>query len=299
MTAELGLRDSDLPGLFDAADKASLDGQRTYVRTVRLRLVLTVIVAATGIVTWHVGARGIDVAAIGTALALAVITLTELSLRSSKPEERWYDGRALAESAKSLAWRYSTCGVPFVRQNDERAAKQHFIGQLSQLLQEAPETSIKPSQLPAISPAMEQLRAADLATRKAAYLKFRIIDQQEWYGRKASHNEKYASRWRMTLLIIEVAGIAAALAKAAGYVDIDLAGVSAAIIAAGTAWMNLRQHTTLARAYTFAANELAIARDRLELATDEAVWAAEVADSEEAVSREHKMWRASRSRPSS
>ncbi|HEV7648061.1 MAG TPA: DUF4231 domain-containing protein [Actinophytocola sp.] len=299
MTTDLGLPESDLPGLFDAADKASLAGQRDYVRTVRLRLVLTVFVAATGIVTWHVGDRGVDLAAIGTALGLAVITLTELSLRSSRPEERWYDGRALAESAKSLAWRYSVGGVPFARQTDDHATKQRFVDQLSRLLKEAPTTSIKPAQRPAISSAMEELRAGDLASRKAAYLRFRIIDQQEWYGHKASHNEKRASRWRMTLLIIEVVGLVAALAKAAGYVNIDLAGVSAAVIAAGTAWMNLRQHTTLARAYTFAANELAIARDRLELATDEDAWAAEVADSEEAVSREHKMWRASRSRPSS
>jgi hypothetical protein len=292
------LHNSDLPGLFDAADNASLDGQRHYVRTVRVRLILTVIVAATGIVTWHVGAHDVDLAAIGTALALAVITLTELSLRSGRPEERWYDGRALAESAKSLAWRYSVGGVPFAKQADAHATKQRFIEQLSRLLQEAPATSIKPSERPAISPAMEELRAADLDTRKAAYLRFRITDQLSWYSRKASVNEKRANQWRTALLVIEVAGIAAALAKAAGYVSLDLAGLSAAVIAAGTAWMNLRQHTTLARAYTFAANELAIARDRLELVIDEAAFAAEVADSEEAVSREHKMWRASRSRPS-
>jgi conflict system pore-forming effector with SLATT domain len=293
------LHESDLPGLFDAADKASLDGQRHYVRTVRLRLILTVIVAATGIVTWHVGNRDVDLAAVGTALALAVITLTELSLRSSRPEDRWYDGRALAESAKSLAWRYSVGGVPFAKQADERDTKQRFIQQLSSLLQEAPTTSIKPSDHPAISPAMEELRAGDFPTRKAAYLRSRITDQLSWYNGKASLNEKRASQWRMALLIIEVVGIAAALAKAAGFVNVDLAGLSAAVIAAGTAWINLRQHATLARAYTFAANELAIARDRLELVTDETDFAAEVADSEEAVSREHKMWRASRSRPSS
>ncbi len=100
-------------------------------------------------------------------------------------------------------------------------------------------------------------------------------------------------------MTIEILGISAALAKVVGYLNVDLAGVVAAMIAAGTAWVNLRQYTTLSRAYTFAAHELTMARERLERTTDEESWAAEAADAEEAVSREHIMWRASRSRSAS
>jgi hypothetical protein len=46
-------------------------------------------------------------------IALVVILSTELNVRSVRPEDRWYDGRALAESAKSLVWRYSVGGLPF------------------------------------------------------------------------------------------------------------------------------------------------------------------------------------------
>lgn len=296
---EPSLGDSDLPGLFEAADTASLQGQRQYVNAVRLRLVFAVIAALTGIFTWKVGVRGIDLAAVGTAIALVAISLTDLNVKSVRPEDRWYDGRALAESAKSLAWRYSVGGVPFARQEDDDAVRSRFIEQVSRLLHEAPTTSITPSARPVVTDRMSALRAADLATRQAAYLTSRIADQQAWYAGKAQLNEKTAGRWRASLVVIEVLGIAAALAKAVGYIDLDLAGVVAAVIAAGTAWMNLRQFSTLARAYTFAANELSIARERLELVTDEPSWAAEVADSEEAISREHTMWRASRSRPSS
>jgi hypothetical protein len=183
--------------------------------------------------------------------------------------------------------------------DDEDEVSRRFIVQLSRLLEEAPTTSITPSERPVISPAMSALRASDLATSKAAYLQYRIADQQRWYLAKARRNEKIAGRWRMFLLIIEIAGIAAALAKAVGYVSVDIAGAIAAIIAAGTAWINLRQYTTLARADTFAVNELGIARRCLELVAGEAGWAAEVADAEEAVSREDTMWRASRSRTSS
>lgn len=298
VTPERGLTDSDLPGLFEAADAASLEGQRQYVRAVRLRLVLAVIAATTGVITWRVGAQGFDLAAIGTALALILISLTELNVTSVRPADRWYDGRALAESAKSLAWRYSVGGVPFAKEPDDDQVKRRFVDQMASLLKDAPPTSIKPSQRAVVTEQMTALRASDLATRRSAYLDSRIGDQQSWYSRKAKHNEKLANYWRAALLTIEILGILAALAKAGGFLTLDLAGVVAAIVAAGTAWMSLRQFSTLARAYTFAANELAIARERLNLVADETSWAAEVADSEEAVSREHIMWRASRSRAS-
>ncbi|MFI9452468.1 DUF4231 domain-containing protein [Amycolatopsis sp. NPDC052450] len=299
VSVERGLTDADLPGLFEAADAASLEGQRRYVTAVRLSLVLAVVAAATGVVSWTVGTRGIDLAAFGTALALVGISATEIYVSSIRPSDQWYDGRAFAESAKSLAWRYSVGGIPFAKQDDEDSVRRRFGHQMSRLLEEAPQTSIKPSQRPVVTERMAALRASDLATRKAAYLEYRIIDQLNWYARKADHNVKLAGRWRIALLVIEVFGIGAAIVKAFGYLSIDLAGVVAAVIAAGTAWAGLRQFSTLARAYTFAANELAIARERLELDGDETSWAAEVADSEEAVSREHTMWRASRSRTSS
>jgi hypothetical protein len=108
-------------------------------------------------------------------------------------------------------------------------------------------------------------------------------------------NETLARRWRLVMLVAEVVGIVAALGRVAGVLNVDLAGVLATIIAAGAAWSGMRQHSTLARAYTFAAEELAIARGRLEAVADEESWAREVNDAEEAVSREHTMWRASRS----
>ncbi|MEU4765274.1 DUF4231 domain-containing protein [Actinosynnema sp. NPDC023794] len=296
MTAK-GLGDDDLPGLFEAADSASLDGQHRYVRAVRLRLLLAVAAAATGAVPFVLGR--VDVAAIGTAIALAAVSVTELNLKSARPEDRWYDGRALAESAKSLAWKFSVGGLPFDKAGGEPETERRFIQQMHELLEDAPATSIRPSQRPVVTEGMRTLRAAPFAERKAAYLGARVADQQRWYTAKAARNERLAGWWRAGLLSIEVIGICAALGKAVGAVRFDLAGVVAAVIAAGTAWISLRQLSTLARAYTFAANELAIVRSRLELVEDEPSWASEVADAEEAVSREHTMWRASRTRPSS
>lgn len=287
-----GLTDSDLPGLFDAADTVSLTGQKEYMRALRARLVLAVTAAVFGVFALPVG--GIDIAALGTGLALIVILLVEFSLRSSRPEERWYDGRALAESTKSLAWRYAVGAVPFALESDERAVERRYVDQVAELLEDAPDTGIQATRRPAVSDAMRTLRAADLSDRQRAYLSGRVRDQQGWYVRKSEVNARLARRWHLLLLAFGFVGIAAAFARAFGVVDFDLAGVAGALIAASAAWTSAKQHAMLTRAYRYAANELLIADSRLQLVTDESDWAAEAADAEEAISREHTMWRASR-----
>src|SRR5262249_55792131 len=120
-------------------------------------------------------------------------------------------------------------------------------------------------------------------------------DQQEWYSRKAYWNSSRARLWAIGLVAAELAGVVAALLRGLGALNLDIAGVAAAVVGTGVAWLSLKQHDHLGRAYAFAANELGIVYSNLELVDDEKVWAADVADAEEAISREHTMWRASRS----
>jgi hypothetical protein len=291
MSAPLGLTDADLPGLFQGADAASVQGQRRHVRAVQLRLTFAIVAAATGVATLRVGTAGIDLLSIATVIALVIVVSVEFYLKSVRPEDTWYDGRALAESAKSLSWRYAVGAAPFGGQ-DARAG---YVDGLTMLLHDAPATSIRPTSAPAVTTAMQALRDSPLAIRRAVYLADRIEDQRRWYARKAERNELLAYRWGIALLTVEIVGILAALSRAVGLVNFDLAGVVAAFIGAGAAWLAVRQYGTNARAYTYAAHELSIVYQRLDTIVDEGAWATEVADAEEAISREHTMWRASRS----
>lgn len=99
------------------------------------------------------------------------------------------------------------------------------------------------------------------------------------------------------MLVAEAAGFIAALLKSFEVLDVDLFSLALALAATGAAWLELRQHESLARAYSIATQELASVYTRLENVTDEAVWASSVDDAEEAISREHTLWRASRSTP--
>jgi hypothetical protein len=289
------LNDDALPGLFQGADQASVKGQRRYLAASRLRLGLVVVAAAVGVVSLRAGRSGVDVFAAVAGAALMAAAFSETWLLLEKPEQVWYDGRALAESAKTLAWRYAVGAAPFSKGGDEIATARVLIDQLNLLLADAPATSIEPSMNPAISTAMRDLRTLDLPERKQAYIAGRIEDQQRWYTGKSRWNDRRARFWRIGLIVVELAGVAAALLRAFDIISIDLAGIAAAMIAAGSAWLAIKQHDSLARAYAFAANELGIVHGRLESIEDERTWAQEVADAEEAMSREHTMWRASRS----
>ena len=64
--------------------------------------------------------------------------------------------------------------------------------------------------------------------------------------------------------------------------------------AVAVAWLSLKQHSSLSSAYAIAARELNLVHEQVRTAQTEAEWALRVNDAEEAISREHTMWRASR-----
>lgn len=291
----MALPDASLPGLFQAADRASLDGQRRFLTASRIRLGLVLVAAIGGAVTLRAGASAFDLAAAATAVALVGTALVETWLLTEKPDRTWYDGRALAESAKTTAWRYAVGAAPFGKDGEESRTDSRYIEQLANLLHDAPHTGIAPSAAPVISPEMRELRGSDLARRKKVYIEERIIGQQSWYARKAEWNRKRGLAWSIALVVVEILGVLTAMLRAFGVISIDLAGVIAAMIGIGVAWLAIKQHDTLGRAYALAANELSIIRARLEAVRTEEAWAAEARDAEEAISREHTMWRASRS----
>jgi SMODS and SLOG-associating 2TM effector domain 3/SMODS and SLOG-associating 2TM effector domain 1 len=289
----LELPDSALPGLFQGADRLSLQGQNRFLLASRVRLVLIVVAAAGGAFSLQVMAR-FDVAALTTVIALVGAIVTEVWLLVEKPELDWYDGRALAESAKTLTWRYAVGAAPFEDMRD-RAAEGRFVDELETLLREAPSTAVAPTAAPAVSNELRQLRDAPLRERRESYLQYRIDEQSRWYTGKSEWNVGRARRWRVVLLVLEAVGVVAALVRTVGLVELDVAGIVAALVGAAAAWLATKQHDGLGRAYAFAANELSLARARLVRVVTQAEWAREAADAEEAISREHTMWRASRS----
>lgn len=285
------LTDADLPGFWRDADAASKSGQTWTLRYERLRLGGSLLAALGAVFSFRAGR--LDLAASVILLGFMMALIAELAAWAQSSAELWYDGRALAESTKTLAWRYAVGADPFPIALDQPEAQDLLRERLAKIAEEASEriTMTTPGSL--VTPGMQALREAPFEERREAYVKGRTEDQQGWYATKAGNNRKRATSWRIALVSAEVVALVLASMRVFGGWDVDLAGFMAALIAAGAAWVAVKQFSPLAAAYSMAAMELAIQADKLE-SIPENDWALVAADAEEAISREHTMWLASR-----
>src|SRR5262245_4365558 len=102
--------DADMPATYHAANKASVGAQAWFLRLRLLQLASLGLAAICGAITLKDLAH--PAATVGATAFVVAGAVTGYLLRS-RPEQLWYDARAVAESAKTLAWRYAVGGSPF------------------------------------------------------------------------------------------------------------------------------------------------------------------------------------------
>ena len=236
-------------------------------------------------------------AAVIGAGSLTAAALLRVDLPVTKPERSWYDGRAVAESVKTLAWRYAVGADPFPVDVPSQQADAQLVYRLRELPNELRGIDLVPTSATGvqITPKMRRIRADSLPTRKRVYEEGRVQDQQRWYATQATWNKARAERWNVIVLAAEVGGAVGALLRAADVIQIDLLGIAGAMIAGFTAWLQVKQHQNLASAYALASMELSSIRELVAAVDDETSWSQFVDQAEEAISREHTMWKASHS----
>ena len=181
--------------------------------------------------------------------------MAEILLLVLRPERDWYAGRALAESAKTLAWRYAVGGDPFGPGLTEAEALLVMRQRLKQIDAKGSDRIVIAVAPPLVTPEMTALRAAPLAERKAAYLTGRTQSQHAWYVRRARRNQRWALVFRTGLITAEVVALVLATIGAMRGWPFDVAGLVAALVAAGAAFMSLKQYESLAAAYATTARE--------------------------------------------
>jgi hypothetical protein len=284
---------ADFPALFRSADRESQRAQRSYLTSLRVRLSSLVVAAFGGALTLTT-AGGFQIGGGLAFLAFACALGAELFLATTSPLTTWYEGRAAAESAKTLAWRYMVRAEPF--EVDDADVDKQFHAQTYSLLQDLRSISLGIEEPAAqqITDKMRQVRALDFNQRRQVYLADRIADQQRWYSEKARWNDRRARGWALVSIVLEIAGLIGGALKAFGWINFDLLGFLAAAAGGVMAWIEAKQHRNLATAYGIASQELASIASELPTLNSEERWAAFVAQAEEAISREHTLWRASR-----
>ncbi|MFG2820741.1 DUF4231 domain-containing protein [Kitasatospora sp. NPDC048365] len=310
MAGSIGfVREQDLlPRLFWAADGASVQGQGRAVTLSRWELLLLVAAAATG------SADGAGWAWAAAAAYLGALTTAALMARQN-PQRLWYDGRAVAESVKTLVWKYAVRAdsyLPPPRRLPD--AERLYDIQLNGILGEFDTEQVipgmsgmavelsgwrAPTRHPQITERMEQLRGQPLSVRREVYVRERVRTQRDWYQGKAQYCRNASRRAGRLAIVLPLVGLGLAVARALGWFTFDALGAISAVAASVAAWAQLRQYRPQAAAYALAAAELAkvevqLATLDLESADAEESWARLARDSEDAISREHTTWQARR-----
>jgi hypothetical protein len=297
-STSVSVKSDDMPALCRAYGAASQTAQRSYLRAQKSLLWMFVGVAvASGLgqvvpllLTKEHG-RHIEIAAacVGTVLFGLGLWLSARQEQQVKPED-WYDARALAESTKSMAWKYMMGAEPYVGDHGDAL----FTRDLRKLLNDAQKT-VRPTGAdgPQITDVMRTVRAMPPAQRLTVYRTDRIADQCRWYTKKGEEHAKANRRWRnfvsWTLGSAFALSVLSIVTTPVGAV----AGMAASIAPAAIAWNQTRRHRELAHSYAFTSHEIGLLAVPPDSIDDENV-ARFVADCETAFSREHTMWRARR-----
>jgi hypothetical protein len=228
-------------------------------------------------------------------LFLLISLILTIILKTKKYEDTWYQGRALAESSKTLTWRFVTCSEYFETTLDIGEARRRFTTRIKELSDEFKELSsaMNPDtiNLLVITPKMLEIRNFDLANRKDYYIKNRIEEQKNWYAIKAKYNSKKYNFWFWSIVASQAISLISIvlLIKFPDF-DWNLVGLFTTISASALSWLQLKQHQELKQAYTMATQELnhiAALADEIKTEDDFSKF---VLDSENAISREHTLW---------
>jgi hypothetical protein len=298
----LKFSERDYPAVFLAADRASSCAQEKYLNLTRGTLILLVAGAGFAAASAAFAFDSIKPAfAIISALLLAGSLLLTLYLKAQKPEQLWYGGRAVAESAKSMSWRYMTQAAPYLADPAAAEVDQKFVSSLESIVKERKQLAFgfggEFTKQPQISDRMRAVRASTLAERCQVYLAERICDQRVWYGNQAKNNRLAENRYFKVVFMSQFAALAAAIALVRWPGStVRLTGFFASLASALIAWLQLKQHKELAQSYSVAELELGFIEEKARHVTGEKAFSDFVSDAENAISREHTLWIARRDR---
>ena len=288
----------DFPGLYQASDKASLVAQSIYKNIIAFDLI-TMIIAASLAVYNYQSLQPKYFTYIISGLFLLIGLILTLVIRTKKYEDIWYQGRALAESCKTLTWRFVTCSESFEISLDEQKAKEVFVKRLKDLSSEFKDLNenlnAKVITLPVVTNKMMEIRRLNMLERKQYYVENRIENQKNWYAEKAEFNKIRYNRWFILIISCQAISLIC-IAFLIKYPESNwnLVGFFTTISASALSWLQLKQHQELKQAYTTAAQELTFILVSVGRVNTEEKLSEFVLDSENAISREHTLWCAQR-----
>ncbi|MDA8135433.1 MAG: DUF4231 domain-containing protein [Desulfobacteraceae bacterium] len=288
------MEENDFPALYNAAEIASLEAQSNYFTSLRCYLILLVLAAFVSF-KWPQNVYGAIVS-----VALFLITLGILVwLKVKKPEDIWYNGRAVAESVKTRTWRWIMKAEPYDKVVRDEQAQKELLSDLKAILVQNRSLSgfleWSPVLGEAISEKMVLIRSLPWKERLSIYKKDRIDNQSVWYSKKSQFNRRRAKQWFAASIFFHSIAILMLLyriidPRASLPIEVVAAAASAVLT-----WVQAKKHNELNSSYALAAHEIVLIKGESVMVEDESNLSEFVVNSESAFSREHTQWVARKS----
>jgi hypothetical protein len=275
------------PALYQSSDAVSLQAQRLFFGGLFAHLVCLVAAAIISVIN----SPSVEMAILQTVVLCGALGFASL-LAIKRPERLWYSGRAVAESIKTITWRFMVRAEPF--NNNEQADRRHFTQTLQSIVEQNKEvtqslsTHLSGAQ---VTDQMVSVYRADLSLRQSLYLESRIKQQLDWYAKKAATNRKKSFWFFVALIAVNFLAILFALLKVK-YPTAPFWPTDALLtIAAGVlAWSQAKRFGELASSYALAASEIGLIKEQSFIITTDDEFSKFVGDAENAFSREHTQW---------
>jgi hypothetical protein len=285
------IKSEDLPGLYQSANQASIAAQRNYFIGLRWYLVLLICAAYASY------SRSGDSTGALVSAALFLITLGILIfIRMRRPDDIWYNGRAVAESVKTRSWRWMMRAEPYQDSGNVEIVSKQFISDLKIILDQNRNLShslqATSSTKEPITKIMKVVRTGSVTDRLSIYLDQRVQDQIDWYSLKAKFNNGRAQQWFWVSVALHGIAIAMLLYRIKDpsiSLPVEVVATSAGAV---LTWLQAKKHNELNSAYALTAHEIALIKGEADSVHNENELSEYVINSESAFSREHTQWAA-------
>lgn len=288
--------DKDLPGLFQSADTASIKEQKKFFNGIFWYLTLLIIAALFAFFADDYPNPIFKI--ISTVLFLLTLFIM-IWLRVSRPDDIWYNGRAVAESVKTRSWRWMMRAEPYMDCDNIEIVRKHFVNDLKTILKQNEsligKLGISASIEEPISEKMIEIRKLNLSDRFNFYRQERITNQAIWYTNKSKFNKKRAEMWFWTTVSLHALAILLLLYNIYdpnAKLPIEVIAVAASSV---LTWLQSKKHNELSSSYSLTAHEIILIKSEKNRIETEEDLSEYIMNCENAFSREHTQWFARKS----
>ena len=284
---------NNYPALYISSNEASIKAQNKLLfihRISILLLLLGVLLAAQ--------TEMLQFFSILSAVVFLSLLFIYIYSHIQKYQDKWYCSRALAESVKTVTWRFMMSAEPFNKDNKDENID-YFRKLLSELLKENKNLGSslggESADKDQITSFMLKMHENNHQKKHEFYLSNRIDEQRTWYSKKSIDNKNASNYWFKVLCFLYGFSILFLLLRISfpklAYLPIDIL----ALIASGViGWVQLKRYDELSSAYGLTAHEIGIIKARFSKVNSQKELSAFVSDAENAFSREHTQWAARR-----